>query len=587
MKVASLIQARSKGVNSEGYPTNALEEVKGKPLLWHLIERVKRAKKLDEIVVVTTGNEEDKVILEIAKECNVRATILSDDRIYRTEFGGRPYYYYGIDCPKLLLEIVDQIKAEIILSIKDDLYSFIDTETIDRIISSHLKNGVDITNNMGILGIDYVAGVSPLCFKRIYDKSAKEIREKEHALGHLVNGSDLIQEYSSMFKVDYLKSSLINANTPEKIKRLKLDVTTKSNLIIVKEIYDCLYQPGKIIEAAQVVGLLKNHPEIYQIPVHLSVELTNDCTLGCIMCPHQYLTREKKFMDIDLFEKVLKETVEIGVQQIDFELMGEPLLHSEFPQILKMAKDKMVDIGIYTNGVNLTEEIARAILDYNVKDIIINLPATTQETYRNITGKDDFQKVIANTNDFLKLKKEKVARMEKNEYGWWSEVKPVVGLQILKIKETDHEIEGFMNEWDWMDKIKKMIDYENRVQKELEVNTELWETFYTKALPIEHAIIGHFNRYCDQIEDRGAIDVTPLKRFPCRQLENSLSILCNGDVIVCQQDFDGKFVIGNFRDSSLMDIWESQELKDLRSSHFKGDYDKHPLCANCKEWYIP
>ncbi|MBU1627025.1 SPASM domain-containing protein, partial [bacterium] len=179
--------------------------------------------------------------------------------------------------------------------------------------------------------------------------------------------------------------------------------------------------------------------------------------------------------------------------------------------------------------------------------------------------------------------------------------KPTIGIQILKMKETDAEIEQFMNKWDYMDKARKMINYRNRSQElskienesgrsqaSQKLNKELWDTFYTKAeLPVEHAIIGHFNRYYDRIEDRSVIDVTPLKRFACRQLENSLSILWNGDVIMCQQDFDGKYVFANIKNSSLIDIWESQELKDLRLAHLKGEYNKYPLCVKCKEWYIP
>jgi hypothetical protein len=48
----------------------------------------------------------------------------------------------------------------------------------------------------------------------------------------------------------------------------------------------------------------------------------------------------------------------------------------------------------------------------------------------------------------------------------------------------------------------------------------------------ERVVIGHFNNFCGQIEDRSAIDVTSLKRFPCHQLKAGISVLWSGDVVL-------------------------------------------------------
>ena len=131
-----------------------------------------------------------------------------------------------------------------------------------------------------------------------------------------------------------------------------------------------------------------------------------------------------------------------------------------------------------------------------------------------------------------------------------------------------------------------MVNYRGRIGKEGgEVTRELWETFYDKLLPIEHAVIGHFNNYCSQIEDRSVIDVTPLKRFSCKQLQSGISVLWNGDVVLCRQDFDGKYPLGNLQNERLSNMLENQKLKDIWQAHKDRKYDELPLCANCKEWY--
>jgi radical SAM protein with 4Fe4S-binding SPASM domain len=264
------------------------------------------------------------------------------------------------------------------------------------------------------------------------------------------------------------------------------------------------------------------------------------------------------------------------------------------------AKGKELEVGLWTNGLNLNERLSREIIEKELLSyIIFSIDAATKETYANVKGVDVYDKAVENINKFLKLKKEKVAGMEKGTYGWWFKVKPIVGVRILKMKENDIEIEEFMNQWDWMDKTKKMINYRSRFQKLNEIENdqdrfqvsrklsdELQEVFYTKAeLLIEHAIIGHFNQYCGQIKDRSVIDVTPLKRFPCRQLKESVSIFWNGDVVLCSQDINGEFILGNLKDEKLDDIIENQRLKDIWQVHMDGEYDKLSLCINCKDWY--
>jgi radical SAM protein with 4Fe4S-binding SPASM domain len=307
------------------------------------------------------------------------------------------------------------------------------------------------------------------------------------------------------------------------------------------------------------------------------------------------MLREVGYMNFDLFKKIIKN---MYASSIHFSGLGEPLLHPQIREMFTYAKEEGFEVGLWTNGLNLSEDFSKEIVEKELVDyIIFGLDAATQETYAKVRGVDVYDKVVENITRFLELKKEKAAKMEKDSLGWWERVKPIVGVQILKMKETDLEIEEFMNKWDWMDKVKKMINYRNRSQEvsKLEnegekqqasrkLSEELWKTFYTKAkLPVEHAIIGHFDRYCNQIEDKSVIDVTPLKRFTCRQLSSSPTILWNGDAVVCRHDINGEYILGNLRKQDMKDI--TKKIEDLWQAHRDGKYDNLPLCGNCKEWY--
>ena len=370
----------------------------------------------------------------------------------------------------------------------------------------------------------------------------------------------------------------------------------------------------------------------------LEIEVANDCNLKCIGCPHQRMKRGTGYMDFELFKKIIDEAYNSYFVGVHFSGLGEPLLHPQAKEMFSYAKVKGLEVGLWTNGLELTEELSKQIIEREFVDyIIFGLDAATKETYAKVKGVDVFDKVTENITRFLKLKKEKVAGMEKDTTGWWGKVKPIIGVQNLKMRETDAEIERFMDKWDFQDKLRKMLNWKQKMEevtkelrpleeelnkikdklnwrepvkeeigkakkpdevRETEVELEkkraklmkpldklYWGTFYDKFPPVEHAIIGHFNNYCGQIEDRSVIDVTPLKRFPCKQLQSGISVLWNGDVVLCRQDFDGEHPLGNLKEQGLSEILESENLKDIWQAHKDEEYDKLLLCKDCKEWY--
>lgn len=68
-KVAAIIQAR---MGSTRLPGKALMPLNGKPALQQMIERVQRAKGIDEIIVATTMNFEDHTILDLCVSMGIK-----------------------------------------------------------------------------------------------------------------------------------------------------------------------------------------------------------------------------------------------------------------------------------------------------------------------------------------------------------------------------------------------------------------------------------------------------------------------------------------------------------------------------------
>ncbi|MDZ5016961.1 hypothetical protein GNF72_17415, partial [Clostridium perfringens] len=69
MKVVCIVQAR---VGSTRLPGKVLKKICGKTVLEHDIDRLKRAKNIDEIVIATTTEERDIEIVNEAKRLGVK-----------------------------------------------------------------------------------------------------------------------------------------------------------------------------------------------------------------------------------------------------------------------------------------------------------------------------------------------------------------------------------------------------------------------------------------------------------------------------------------------------------------------------------
>ena len=113
--------------------------------------------------------------------------------------------------------------------------------------------------------------------------------------------------------------------------------------------------------------------------------------------------------------------------------------------------------------------------------------------------------------------------------------------------------------------------------EEIESYFDLW------GKKVDQIVLKGFNRFNERIEDLSVIDCTPLERYPCRKMLDKISVLWNGDVPYCEQDYDGETILGNITRESLSAIWE--RTQDIRLKHLTGDDGLPDMCRKCSEWY--
>lgn len=129
MKIGAIIQART---SSTRLPRKILLELpygSGITVLQQVIRRIRRAKKINEIIVATTTKKADDIITKIAKKEKVKFFRGSEKNVLERHYLA-----------------ARKFKIDIIVRVTSDC-PCVDPETLDKLINLHIKTKADFTTN--------------------------------------------------------------------------------------------------------------------------------------------------------------------------------------------------------------------------------------------------------------------------------------------------------------------------------------------------------------------------------------------------------------------------------------------------------
>lgn len=124
--IGAIIQAR---MGSTRLPGKVLKKVGEKPLLLHMIERVRKSKKLDKIIVATSVLEKDDVIEDFCKENNVDCFRGSESDVLKRYYECAKNYNLDTvvrltaDCPLIDFCMIDKCLEEFNTNIELSYYA--------------------------------------------------------------------------------------------------------------------------------------------------------------------------------------------------------------------------------------------------------------------------------------------------------------------------------------------------------------------------------------------------------------------------------------------------------------------------------
>lgn len=280
------------------------------------------------------------------------------------------------------------------------------------------------------------------------------------------------------------------------------------------------------------------------LPNALWIEPTNVCNLRCIMCPNSIISQKKLgFMDFKLYQKIIDEAKSY-ISYAVLCISGESLLHKNFPEMVKYAKDNGIAVYVSTNCTALTPVLSKKLLKAGLDWINFSFDGCSKKTYEKVRVNANFEKSLKNVTDFLKLKKELKAKTQ-------------VDLQILVMDDDGKK------------------DYLENVEK--------FKANFTD-LPLDCIQVRQpstWGGYFSGTEKFKPRDLT--KEFsPCSYLWSSMAVLWDGRIVACCSDFFGENVLGKFPEKTLKEIWNDEPIVGFRKSMRNGKYLKfNKNCRDC------
>lgn len=128
-------------------------------------------------------------------------------------------------------------------------------------------------------------------------------------------------------------------------------------------------------------------------PLAVHLEVVSACNLTCTHCFAGELPRREKRLTLDEIDRLFGEMAALGAFRLGL-TGGEPLLRKDLFQIIDLALKHGLAPCVTTNGLLITEEIAREFGKRELVWLNVSLEGATAETNDRVRGEGTFAKVL-------------------------------------------------------------------------------------------------------------------------------------------------------------------------------------------------
>ena len=293
-------------------------------------------------------------------------------------------------------------------------------------------------------------------------------------------------------------------------------------------------------------------------PYRIVIDPVNACNLGCPLCPTglKKSERKKSIMDFNFFKKIIDEVQEYCIEAHLYN-WGEPTLYKQLINMIKYCSDKNIWTRISTNfSLKYKEGYIKNLIHSGLSLLHIDIDGIGQEVYSKYRIRGDYDLVIKNLKETVKIKKE-----SKLKY-------PLIEIAMLAMRQNEHQHKEFLNfrEEFGVDIVK--ID-------KIQHNPNMDEGWLPKNKNLVYQTYEDGNAPSNSANDN--------EKKPCHWPWSEIVINWDGGVNSCCIIDDPKSDFGNTNKQTINDIWNNQEYVSARSEFGdKKEIKLKTICNICK-----
>ena len=266
------------------------------------------------------------------------------------------------------------------------------------------------------------------------------------------------------------------------------------------------------------------------------IEITNICNLNCKFCLET--NRKKEYISVENFEKIIKK-IHKYTNLVFLHVKGEPLLHGDLEQILKILEKYNLKTNITTNGTLIKENLYIIKKSKVIRQINFSIHSIMQnEKFDNQYIRNIFESVEELKNVII-------------SYRLWN-------LQNIKENDVNNDI------------IKSIENYYN-IQN---LKKQLIENDFFKLR--ENLFINQDTEFTWPNINQNSI----IEKGRCLALKEQVAILVDGTVVPCCLDNNGDIPLGNIFEETMEEIINKPQSLIIKKN-FENSIITCKLCKTC------
>ena len=285
-------------------------------------------------------------------------------------------------------------------------------------------------------------------------------------------------------------------------------------------------------------------------PLRVLIDPSDICNFRCEFCFQSKRDFKGTKMTRETFDKVVEQLREFEepINVIHMYGLGEPLINEQLPYFVERVKEEKVakEVAITSNGSLLTEDLSQSLINAGLDRLSISLNGLKNDDFKKNAGVYvDFEKIYTNIKYFYRIRKKCHLHIKINGEEFSEEQKGKF-VELFKNYADSINIDHIVNVWPGMEVVEastnRMYDYD---------------------------LAG--------LKNKGELPgVCPLMFY-------ELFVHADGTVSPCAVDYEFRSQnLGNVYGSTLKQIWESDQLAEIRVQQLQGTHNSYHVCNGCQ-----